>query len=57
MLFSQRREQARLLQDWKAADKGRVELAKKGIVVIDTENGQSGKEQEIWSNDKNEAII
>jgi cysteinyl-tRNA synthetase len=35
----QRREQARLLKDWKAADEAREELARKGIVVIDTENG------------------
>ncbi len=37
--LSQRREQARLLKDWKAADEAREELAGKGIVVIDTENG------------------
>jgi cysteinyl-tRNA synthetase len=35
----QRREQARLLKDWQAADEAREELARKGIVVIDTENG------------------
>lgn len=35
----QKREQARLLKDWKAADEAREELARKGIVVIDTENG------------------
>jgi cysteinyl-tRNA synthetase len=35
----QRREQARLLKDWAAADEAREELARKGIVVIDTENG------------------
>ena len=35
----QRREQARLLKDWKAAGAARVELARKGIVVIGTENG------------------
>ncbi len=35
----QRREEARLRKDWKAADEAREELARKGIVVIDTENG------------------
>ncbi len=35
----QRREQARLLKDWQAADAARDELARKGIVIIDTENG------------------
>ena len=35
----QRREQARLQKDWNAADEARLELARKGIVVIDTENG------------------
>lgn len=35
----QKREQARLLKDWKAADDARDELARKGIVIIDTENG------------------
>lgn len=35
----QRREQARLRKDWQAADNAREELAGKGIVVIDTENG------------------
>lgn len=35
----QRREQARMLKDWAAADEAREELARKGIVVIDTENG------------------
>ncbi len=35
----QRREQARLQKDWKAADAAREELVRKGIVVIDTENG------------------
>ena len=35
----QRREPARLLKDWKAADEAREELARKGIVVIDTING------------------
>ncbi len=28
-----------LLEDWKTADEARVELAGKGIVIIDTENG------------------
>ncbi len=35
----QRREQARLAKDWQAADEARAELARKGIVVIDTVNG------------------
>lgn len=35
----QRREEARLAKDWKAADNARDELARKGIVIIDTENG------------------
>lgn len=35
----QKREQARLLKDWQAADEAREELVRKGIVVIDTENG------------------
>jgi cysteinyl-tRNA synthetase len=35
----QKREQARMLKDWKAADAAREELARQGIVVIDTENG------------------
>ena len=35
----QKREQARIEKDWKAADEARDELARKGIVVIDTENG------------------
>ncbi len=34
-----RREEARLKKDWQAADAARSELAKKGITVIDTENG------------------
>jgi len=33
------REEARLNKDWPAADCARDELAKKGITVIDTENG------------------
>jgi cysteinyl-tRNA synthetase len=28
-----------LQKDWKAADEAREELARKGIIVIDTENG------------------
>ena len=35
----QRREQARLAKDWAAADAARLELVRKGITVIDTENG------------------
>ncbi len=35
----QKREQARIDKDWEAADMAREELAIKGIVVIDTENG------------------
>ena len=35
----QRREQARVEKDWKAADEARDELARKGIVIIDTVNG------------------
>lgn len=35
----QKREAARLTKDWVAADAARTELAKKGITVIDTENG------------------
>ncbi len=35
----QRREQARADKDWPAADAARLELAEKGITVIDTENG------------------
>ena len=35
----QRREEARLRKDWQAADAARDELAKKGIVIIDTVNG------------------
>ncbi len=35
----QRREQARLAKDWAAADAARLELVRKGINVIDTENG------------------
>jgi len=35
----QKREQARMLKDWQAADAAREELARQGIVVIDTENG------------------
>ncbi len=35
----QKREQARMLKDWKAADAARDELMTQGIVVIDTENG------------------
>ncbi len=35
----QRREQARLAKDWQAADEARDELARKGIVIIDTVNG------------------
>jgi cysteinyl-tRNA synthetase len=35
----QRREKARADKDWQAADAARVELADKGITVIDTENG------------------
>lgn len=34
-----RREEARLRKDWLAADAARDELAKKGIVIIDTVNG------------------
>ena len=34
-----RREQARADKDWQAADAARIELAAKGITVIDTENG------------------
>jgi cysteinyl-tRNA synthetase len=34
-----RREEARLKMDWQAADAARDELARKGITVIDTENG------------------
>jgi len=34
-----KREEARLHKDWAAADAAREELAKKGIVVIDTING------------------
>ncbi len=34
-----RREEARLNMDWQAADAARDELARKGITVIDTENG------------------
>ncbi len=34
-----RREEARLNMDWQAADAARSELARKGITVIDTENG------------------
>lgn len=41
----QRREQARLLKDWKAADEAREELARKGIVIIDTENGPVWKRE------------
>lgn len=35
----QKREEARLNKDWKAADAARDELVKKGITVIDTESG------------------
>jgi len=35
----QKREQARIEKDWQAADEARDELARKGIVVIDTVNG------------------
>lgn len=35
----QKREQARMVKDWLAADAARDELAQKGIVIIDTENG------------------
>jgi cysteinyl-tRNA synthetase len=35
----QRREKARVNKDWQAADAAREELARKGIVVIDTVNG------------------
>ena len=35
----QRREEARLAKDWKAADEAREELAQKGITIIDTVNG------------------
>jgi cysteinyl-tRNA synthetase len=35
----QRREQARARKDWQAADEAREELARKGIVIIDTVNG------------------
>jgi cysteinyl-tRNA synthetase len=35
----QTREQARINKDWKAADAAREELARKGISVLDTENG------------------
>lgn len=35
----QKREQARVEKDWTAADEARDELARKGIVVIDTVNG------------------
>ncbi len=35
----QRREQARADKDWQTADAARIELAAKGITVIDTENG------------------
>jgi len=35
----QRREKARADKDWQAADAARLELAEKGITVIDTENG------------------
>ncbi len=35
----QRREQARVKKDWQAADEARAELARKGIVIIDTVNG------------------
>ncbi len=34
-----KREQARCNKDWQAADAAREELARKGITVIDTENG------------------
>jgi cysteinyl-tRNA synthetase len=35
----QRREEARARKDWQAADEAREELARKGIVIIDTVNG------------------
>ncbi len=35
----ERREQARANKDWQAADETRAELARKGIIVIDTVNG------------------
>ncbi len=35
----QRREEARLAKNWKAADEAREELAQKGITIIDTVNG------------------
>lgn len=35
----QRRARARVEKDWQAADAARDELARKGIVVLDTENG------------------
>ncbi|OGR18794.1 MAG: cysteine--tRNA ligase [Desulfobacterales bacterium GWB2_56_26] len=35
----QRREEARLRKDWQAADAARDELARKGIIIIDTVNG------------------
>jgi len=38
-----RREEARLKMDWTAADAERDELARKGITVIDTENGSIWK--------------
>lgn len=38
-LLIQRREEARARKDWKAADEAREELTRKGITVIDTENG------------------
>jgi cysteinyl-tRNA synthetase len=45
----ERREQARINKDWQAADEARAELARKGIVVIDTVNGpvwKKGREGE-----------
>ncbi len=39
----QKREQARTDKDWQAADAAREELARKGIMVIDTESGTAWK--------------
>ena len=38
-VLMQKREQARLDKDWKAADDARDELARQGITVLDTANG------------------
>lgn len=39
------REEARVIKDWQAADSARDELTKRGITIIDTENGPVWKRE------------